>query len=270
MSDQQLGRLFWSAPKLHEYGGGIIVRLSKSLAVKGGEGVLPSESQNMLFAEESLHLPVPRVHRTFVADIPGIMGGPPVKGHFIVMDYIPGPTVEECWDSLTLSQRQSVASQVATMTETMQSTSLTLPPGPIGGTGEGEKFEGPWFTDYGAGPFATLPDLEDWCNHKIGVCIKFRQLPQHTLRFKFRRLVLTHQDIAPGNLVLDAQGKVWMIDRGIAGVYPSGFEQAVFRSKSGWHREFADMVLTRLSDQQEDMTRLFRNISYGLSLAALH
>ena len=45
------------------------------------------------------------------------------------------------------------------MIEAMQSRSLKeLPPGPIGG--RVTKFEGPWFTDYGAGPFATLQDLE--------------------------------------------------------------------------------------------------------------
>ncbi len=224
--------MFFTAPKLHEYGSVDVVRLSKSLVVKGGLGVPPSESQNIVFAVELLHLPVPRVHRTFTADIPGIADGQLAKGYFIVMDYVQGPTIDECWDSLDLSQRQSVASQVATMIDTMQSTTLKLPPGPIKRMG-GQKFEGPWFTDYGAGPFATLQDLEDWCNHKIDVCIRFKQLPRRAPRFRFRRLVLTHQDIAPRNLVLVAKGKVWMIDWGLAGVYPPGFEQAVLQVKSG-------------------------------------
>ncbi len=222
----------------------------------------------MAFAAESLHLPVPRVHRTFIADIPALEDGQLVKGHFIVMDYVPGPTVDECWKSLDASQRQSVAGQVAAIIDTMQSTSLKLPPGPIGGTGD-QKFEGPWFTDYGAGPFATLQDLEDWCNHKIDVCIKFQQLPRHAQRFEFQRLVLTHQDIAPRNLILDAQGKVWMIDWGIAGVYPPGFEQAALKSAS-WNTEFREMVLARLSDRQERVTEQFAAIMYGLTVAAFH
>ncbi|KAK1772249.1 kinase-like domain-containing protein [Phialemonium atrogriseum] len=250
VSDQELARLFSTAPKLHEYGGVDVVRLSKSLVIKGGEDVALVESQNMIFAAESLHLPVPKVHRTFAADIPGISDGLPVKGHFIVMDYVPGPTVEECWDFLDVSQRQLVASQVAAMIETMQSTPLKLPPGPMGGA-EGQKFEGPWFTDYGAGPFATLQDLEDWCNHKIDVCIRFKQLHRRAPRFRFQRVVLTHQDIAPRNLILDAQGKVWIIDWGVAGVYPPGFEQATLQAQSSWNGEFAEMVLARLSDRQE-------------------
>ena len=266
MSDQQLALLFSTTPKLHEYGDVTVVRLSKSLACKGGLGVFPSESQNMIFAAESLGLPVPRVHRTFTADVPGFAKEQLVKAHFIVMDYIPGPTVDECWDSLDVDQRQSVAGQVAAMIEKMQSTALELPPGPVGWTGS-QEFVGPWFTDDGAGPFASLQDLEDWCNHKIDVCIQFKQLEQHVPRFKFRRLVLTHQDIAPRNLVLDAQGKVWMIDWAFAGVYPPGFEQAVLHVRE-WNREFAEMVLSKLSDRQEHITKQFVNIGYGLSLAA--
>jgi aminoglycoside phosphotransferase (APT) family kinase protein len=243
-----------------------VVRLSKSLACKGGRGVFPSESQNMIFAAESLSLPVPRVHRTFMADVPGFAKEQLVKAHFIVMDYIPGPTVDECWNSLEVDQRQSVAGQVAAMIEKMQSTALELPPGPVGWTGS-QKFVGPWFTEDGAGPFASLQDLEDWCNHKIDVCVQFQQLEQHSPRFKFRTLVLTHQDIAPRNLVLDAQGKVWMIDWAFAGVYPPGFEQAILQVRE-WHREFAEMVLSRLSDRQEHITKQFVNIGYGLSLAA--
>ncbi|KAH9204688.1 kinase-like domain-containing protein [Leptodontidium sp. 2 PMI_412] len=200
----------------------------------------------MVFATESLHLPVPKVHRTFKADIPEIDEETLVEGHFIVMGYVSGPTVKECWGSLDVSQRESVASQVVAIIDIIQSTTLKLPPGPIGWTG-GQKLEGPWFTDYGAGPFATLQDLEDWCNHKIDVCIKFKQLPRRSPRFRFRRLVLTHLDIAPRNLILNAQGKVWIINWGLAGVYPPGFEQAIHQRSQD--EEFAEMVLSRLSDR---------------------
>jgi hypothetical protein len=105
VSDQQLARLFFTTSTLHEYGAVSITRLSKSLAIKGGRGVAPSESQNMAFAAESLHLPIPPAHRTFTADITGIANGQLVKGYFIVLDWLPGPTVEECGDSLELDQR---------------------------------------------------------------------------------------------------------------------------------------------------------------------
>jgi len=272
MSDQQLAHLFSAAPKLHKFGGSTIVRLSKSFATKGGRSVSLSEAKSMVFAADSLKLPVPRVHRTFSADIPIVYGSDELtKGHFIVMDYIPGPTVEECWSSLDEVQRQSVVDQLAGMIEKMQSTILELPPGPIGrDESDKSRFKGPWFTDEGAGPFSTLQELENWCNHKIDVCVKFKQLSRRAPRFKFKELVLTHQDIAPRNLILDARNKVWMIDWGLAGAYPPGFEQAVFEGQSWQEQDFTDMVLGKLSNRQENITKQFKSIGYGLSVAKSH
>lgn len=181
------------------------------------------------------------------------------------MDYVPGLTVEECWDNLDSARQQSIAAQVATIIETMQRAPLDLPPEPIGGT-EGYKFEGPWFTDYGAGLFATLQELKDWCNHKIDVCIQFKQLPEDAPRFTFRSVVFTHQDIALRNLIIDVQDEVWLVDWAFAGAYPPGFEQALLPTQST--RVFADMVLQRLSDRQEQVMGQFSIIAYGLSVAA--
>jgi thiamine kinase-like enzyme len=162
-----------------------------------------------------------------------------------------------------------VVCQVTTIIESMQSKTLKLPPGPIGWAGN-EKFQGPWFTDCGAGPFATIQELEDWYNHKINVCIKFKQLSRWVPRFRFKRLVFTNQDIAPRNLILDSRGKVWMIDWELAGVYPPGFEQAVLEVYGQRSIEFAEMVLARLSDRHERLSRQLFRIGYGLSVAASH
>jgi hypothetical protein len=179
------------------------------------------------------------------------------------MDYIAGPTVEKAWPSLEQDAKESVTQQVADMIESMQSHKLNdMSPGPVGFPDE--KCRGPWFTDYGAGPFKTLQELQDWFNHKVDVCIQVRQLPATTPRFHFRDLVFTHQDIAQRNLVLDAGGKVWLVDWGCAGVYPVGFEQAAL-----WEQDrnsgFVEMVLSKLSDRQDEMVRQKARIAYGLS-----
>ena len=264
VSDQQLAEIFSTAPIIHEYGGVTIVRLSKSLVCKGGQGVKASEAQIMTLAA-SLNIPIPQVYRTFVAAVPGFSKGEFVKGHFIVMDYIPGPTVEQCWGLLESNQRLSVTSQICEIINKLQSTALNSPPGPSGRTRD-QKFEGPWFTDDGAGPFESVKDLESWFNHKIKVCIRLKQAPSDTPRFKFKKLVLTHQDIAPRNLIIDAQEKLWLIDWGIAGVYPLGFEQVAFRTQSGRTRDLVEMVLAGLSNRQDSMYDQFRQIQYGLSV----
>ncbi|EPE35578.1 Protein kinase-like (PK-like) [Glarea lozoyensis ATCC 20868] len=267
VSDEQLAELFSTAPIIHHYGAVKIVRLSKTLALKGGRGVAPSEARNMKFVTENLSLSAPKVYRDFAADVPGPFDEGLVTGHFIVMDYISGPTVQECWESLDVHQRQSAADQVASMVNTMQSRPLDLPSGPVGATGD-LCFEGPWFTEDGAGPFPTLKDLEDWCNHKVDISILFKDIPSDSPRFKFEQLVFTHQDIAPRNNILDVQGKVWMIDWGLAGAYPPGFEQAILHREAKSDKELAQMVLARLSDRQEHVSRQYESIAFGLSRGA--
>lgn len=249
---------------MHHYGHVKIARISKSLVIKGGLRVTKSELGNTKFAYEALRLPVPKVHRTFTAQIPDMLKSQDVEGYFIVMDYIAGSTVESCWDSLDDISKEFVVQQIASIIETMQSKTLNnLPVGPIGHDGT-EKFEGPWFTDYGAGPFASLAELEAWCNHKIDVCAMVKQLPPGIPKFRFTDMVFTHQDVAPRNLILDANMKVWLIDWGCAGVYPRGFEQAVLRAQSR-NAAFADMVLAKLSDKHDELTRQYAAIRYGLS-----
>ncbi|OBT49687.1 hypothetical protein VE04_10270, partial [Pseudogymnoascus sp. 24MN13] len=54
-------------------------------------------------------------------------------------------------------------------------------------------------------------------------------------------LVLTHQDIAPRNIILDAEGKAWLIDWAYAGAYPRGFERAAMvRQCEDQFKEFCD------------------------------
>jgi len=264
VANEELVALFSTAPRLHEFSLNKVVRISKTLVLKGGPSVMPSQAENMIFATELLHLPVPQVRRSFTASVPVPYGNNITEdGHFIVMDYVAGRTVEESWPALGQDARDSVIQQVADMIEKMQSRRLNdMPPGPH--KSPNEKCQGPWFTDYGAGPFTTLQELQDWFNHKVDVCIQVWQVPADFPRFVFRDLVFTHQDIAERNLVLDGAGKVWLVDWGCAGVYPVGFEQAALREQCSM-TEFAEKVLSKLSDRHDDMARQKAGIAYGLS-----
>jgi len=169
VSNKQLVDLYLTGPILFAYGGSRIVRLSHTLVLKGGGSVLPCEAENMKFAAAYTQIHVPKVHRVF----PFRLNGKKHDTWFIVMDYVPGFTLEDKWEALSERTRNEVTSQVADMIEQMQSITLNhMPPGPIGG---GAPFRGPWFSEYGAGPFDTLQELEDWLNHKLDVCLHLKQ-----------------------------------------------------------------------------------------------
>jgi len=63
VSDEALIALYDTAPVIHSFGGTKIVRLSRTLALKGGRAVLPCEAQNMSFASAYTRIPVPKIHR---------------------------------------------------------------------------------------------------------------------------------------------------------------------------------------------------------------
>lgn len=92
--------------------------------------------------------------------------------------------------------------------------------------------------------------------------------PQYA-KVKFEKLLLTHQDIAPRNLILNALGKVWLIDWAFAGAYPEGFERVALFIQCRFHfPEFMEKVGKLVKGYPElGMQRV--SIAYGLTTAAL-
>ena len=194
------------------------MRLSKKLIMKGGGSVLASEAKMLNLINSRASIRVPQVHRSFqVEDDTKYFG----TSGYIVMDFIQGQPLDECWDSLPPSTQGEVASQVAEMIKEMQSIEL-LQPGPIGGG----PCRGLFFTDYSAGPFTDTAKMEAWFNHKLDICKSVHQAPKDTPPFHLTKFVLTHHDISPRNLILDQHGQVWLVDWAYSGAYPPVFESA--------------------------------------------
>jgi hypothetical protein len=98
-------------------------------------------------------------------------------------------------------------------------------PGPVGGG----ISDGSFFTDYGAGPFESRKDIEDCFNDRLLVCHDFghaSQRPPGCFAGRFDELVMCHLDIHSRNLILDGQGKLWLLDWAFSGSYPPYFEAA--------------------------------------------
>lgn len=229
----------------------------------GGGCVLPCEAKNMLFAAANTNIPIPKVHRVFNVK--------KSKGHwgpacFILMDYVNGDNLADTWDSLDKDTRSSIASQVANFISQMQLVSLERP-GPIGN--DDTLSRGTWFSDYGAGPFQTIQNLEDWCNHKITICKHFGRCSPDLPEFKIDKLVLCHLDITPRNLILDKDGVVCLIDWAHAGGYPPGFEYAALMKQHRYQfKDFADRVAGKIQ-KYPVVARQLIEMTYGLTTAAL-
>ncbi|KAH9861419.1 hypothetical protein J1614_011165 [Plenodomus biglobosus] len=193
------------APALHSLGRTKVVRLSKTLAMKFGTTVLASERETMRYvATKFPGVRLPRVYRYFNIDHSSSYFG--VEG-YIVMDYIEGPSLDTCWDELSLDIQDSVVEQTATMVNQLQSVHCDHP-GVIGG----RIFRGMWFSDYGAGPCPTKGVFQKWITWKLNMSKRYKQALQDTLPLQCPYFVLVHGDLSPRNLVLDTSNQVWLID----------------------------------------------------------
>ncbi|KAK4867221.1 hypothetical protein LT330_000731 [Penicillium expansum] len=259
VTDETLVALLESAPVLHHLGATKVVRLSRHLVMKGGGSVLPCEAKTLNLVASKTGIRAPRVHRSFqVEDETQYFG---TKG-YIVMDFISGQPLDECWTDLPYDNQRQIAMQIADMIKEMQSVVISQP-GPLGGG----SFRGRFFTDYSAGPFKDSAEVQGWFNHKLDICKHVNQCPKDIPPFRFTTFVLTHQDISPRNLILDRNGEVWLIDWAHAGAYPPAFESAALLAQQ-FFTGFNEAVLSVIPRFPEEERQL-DSIAYGLITAAL-
>ena len=224
-----------------------VVRLSKSLALKGGTGILPSEAKVMEHVVANTNVLCPRVHRVFQASDPESLYE--TRG-YIVMDYIAGESLDRCWNRLQPKRQDALALQVAGIIEQLQSVNLSIP-GPFGGG----ICTGQVFTDYGDGPFDSSVEMTKWINSKLQFCKYWKKLPSDTPDFDFTTVILTHQDISPRNFVLDRNDRLWLIDWGDAGAYPPCFEVAALRLQVHF-QDFSEKIIPHLKFDKCTVERL--------------
>lgn len=260
----QLVQALDSAPTIWENGGVKIVRIADNAVVKYGYDVKISEAKNMVFVAKHTSIRLPYVFDAWVEN-----GGKDTNNEddigFIVMSYIDGRLLDEVWSELSDSSRDDVQQQLYQFIRELRQSESECP-GPIGcGVSEGA-----FFTDYGAGPFISKDEMEAWFNERLAVCREFGITDEGQKGFRglFRRLVMCHMDLHPRNVILDSQGKAWLIDWGYAGMYPPYFETATI-SRYGREPYFRGLM-DLLGDKKynEEISRLF-SISFALTTGAL-
>ena len=180
------------------------------------------------------------------------------------MDFIDGQPLDKCWNDLPPDSQTRIAMQIADMINEMQSINISRP-GPFGC--EQFPWRGRFFTDYSAGPFKGVSEMEDWFNHKLEICQHYGHASKDTPRFQFDTFVLTHQDISPRNIILAPDGQPWLIDWAHAGAYPPVFESAGL-SVQHHFKDFSERVLTLITRFPKEEAKL-DSITYGLTTAAL-
>lgn len=247
MPESELAALADTAPALHSLCGTRVARISRDLVIKKAPLTLPSEAEAMRMVAQKTSIRLPQVYRSFT--IYG-NGGIFDSTGYIVMSYVDGVCLSECWEKLPSDKRESVIGQVVDIVQQLQSLYISVP-GPIGGG----PSQGKWFSIYGSGPFTDLQDFEDYFNKRLEMAMQTGNASPSTNSFKFSAFVMTHSDITPRNLILDSDGRIHLIDWGYAGAYPPIFEAATIARGSDFE-DFDKLVLQQLKYDQQALQQL--------------
>ncbi|KAF9811160.1 hypothetical protein IEO21_06613 [Rhodonia placenta] len=168
-------------------------------------------------------IPVPRPLRTFKRG----------RTNFMAMEYIKGRSLDWCWDDLSLWRKLVIAWTLRGYIHQLRRVRTEQIehqiPGPLtGDLSEPLKCIGPAMgAEYRCSPFSSAATLFAWLNGRLRVTQYIKGIGlQIPLFVQTEPLVLVHGDLTPRNVVLDENGKLWLIDWGCSGVYPPWFEAA--------------------------------------------
>ncbi|KAB8069845.1 kinase-like domain-containing protein [Aspergillus leporis] len=254
-----------TAPKIWDNGGVKVARIARGVVVKYGHDVNICEADNMRYVSQHTTIRLPSLLDSWVEVECGdnIEGGETIC--YIVMSYIDGILVDEVWSELSNTIRCGIQKQLHDFIRQLRHLKADRP-GPIGGG----VSQGAFFTDYGAGPFASKGEMEGWFDDRLAVCQDFGIVDAGQPGFGglFQHLVMCHMDIHLRNLILDDQGKVWLIDWAFAGMYPAYFETASIlrHGRQTYFQHLLDQLEYRKDSEQTN--RLFA-LSFALTTGAL-
>ena len=193
-----------------------VYRVDAKTVVKTGDDIRMAEAATMRFVRENTMLPVPEVLDAYVdAESSHVC---------IVMEYIDGRPLDEEWDSYDELQKRSVESQLQEYLKEMRQIS-----GIFVGSVDGSSCHDQLFDDVPtlSGPFESETAFheglisamrEKGSSTWTDMVIRFvEKLPPHKILF-------THNDIAPRNILVREAKVVGIVDWEFAGYYPEYWE----------------------------------------------
>lgn len=218
-SDAQLRTLLLQSPRLTAHGGIVLLRrdfLAKAYRADELEDVVKT-----IELARSLCIRTPQLVRTVACD----------DAEFLIMQRIDGVTVEDSWHTfgwytslrLAFQLRHFISSIRACTSDTAGSLA----------TGKCRSF---WLDDrFGLPARPTVGCVMDF----LAFWTEFRSIKHEYKKgsqdhatllrspdLDVNTFVLTHHDLAPRNIMVDALGDAWILDWDLAGYYPVYFEYA--------------------------------------------
>lgn len=184
------------------------------------------EVLNMRFVLEHTTIPTPNIY--------SVVPFPDFKHDaYLVMDYVHGQRLDSAWPRLSIWAKLRVAwilrSYIRQLRRIKHPRSSI--PGPLG-SGPRRFPEGALDSLHDLGPFSDAAELTTFLNarsrrmHGVEIPREYEE---------FERLVFTHADLNMRNIILDDEGRVWLIDWDWSGFYPQSWEFTSMAAQAETH-----------------------------------
>lgn len=217
-----------------------VIKRGKDIAIKYGNHMVIGEAEALDFAKQA-GVPVPNVIS---------FGQQGRSHHYIEMDYVEGDTLENLWRGMNPEVRLSVAHQLRDILKVMRK--LPPPPNFIGAFNRNELRD---VRHYDIFVRPSCPDeaaFNTFLTEDETIPAAIRRGFRHFVGTS-HRVVFSHCDLAPRNIMIRDGRIVALLDWEAAGWYPEYWEYVKFMHMGGlddaW-QSFVDEVFTERYDDE--------------------
>ncbi len=196
-----------------------VFRMHNSV-VKFGARVDVREAQTLQFIKRSTKIPVPNA----TSHLPNA----------IVMDYVEGCNLEDCWTRLSSGEKRCIAEQMRDILQQLRG---------LGGSYIGAVNRGPAVdarkSTYNGGPFNSEGEFNEFLLHNMisSTPSLYLMAMQHKMR-RDHAIVFSHNDLNLHNIIVKDGAIVALLDWEFAGWYPEYWEYVKFCAASCHDREW--------------------------------
>jgi serine/threonine protein kinase len=191
---------------------------SPKVIVKVGDVIRLSEAASMNFVRSKTSIPVPEVYDVYKDETDP-------ENYLLLMEYVEGDVLRDVWDTMSLEEKEEIARQLRGYMDELRDIEGTLIGTVEGGPCNDQVFESDEKNRYG--PYETEDAFNEGIVAAIGtfsggiftemVVDMVKALPNH-------KIVLTHGDIAPRNIIVRDGKIVAILDWELSGFYPEYWE----------------------------------------------
>lgn len=199
--------------------------------IKFGEPVDIQEAQTLCFIKNSgLGIPVPEVYWSGMVENMGV----------IEMEMIAGDTLQSLWGGLSTDEKRSYAQQLGEMVNRLRSLEGSY----IGSLAQRPAVDARRDRNYG-GPFDGEAAFNNFLlSNTISSTPKiYRKMLEDLLSTTTHKILFTHGDLSPTNIIVKGGRIVGVVDWEYAGWYPEYWEFVqFFRALYVDYRDYADEI----------------------------